>query len=59
MVKNLLAKADAREVGLIPGLGQFPGVGSATHSSTVAWRIPRTEEPGRLQSVVSKRVGQN
>ena len=23
----------------------------ATHSSTLAWRIPRTEEPGRLQSV--------
>ena len=25
--------------------------GIATHSSTVAWRIPWTEEPGRLQSV--------
>ena len=23
----------------------------ATHSSTVAWRIPWTEEPGRLQSI--------
>ena len=23
----------------------------ATHSSTVAWKIPRTEEPGRLQSM--------
>ena len=23
----------------------------ATHSSTLAWRIPRTEEPGRLQSM--------
>ena len=22
----------------------------ATHSSTLAWKIPRTEEPGRLQS---------
>ena len=29
----------------------------ATHSSTPAWRIPWTEEPGRLQSVGSKRVG--
>ena len=28
----------------------------ATHSSTLAWKIPRTEEPGRLQSVGSLRV---
>ena len=25
----------------------------ATHSSTLAWKIPRTEEPGRLQSMGS------
>ena len=30
--------------------------GMATHSSTLAWRIPRTEEPGRLQSMGSLRV---
>ena len=29
----------------------------ATHSSTIAWKIPWTEEPGRLQSMGSKRVG--
>ena len=29
----------------------------ATRSSTLAWRIPRTEEPGGLQSVGSQRVG--
>ena len=29
----------------------------ATHSSILAWRIPRTEEPGRLQSMGSQRVG--
>ena len=29
----------------------------ATHSSILAWRIPRTEEPGRLQSMGSHRVG--
>ena len=29
----------------------------ATHSSILAWRIPWTEEPGRLQSVGSQRVG--
>ena len=28
----------------------------ATHSSTLAWKIPRTEEPGRLQSMGSQRV---
>ena len=30
----------------------------ATHSSTLAWKIPWTEEPGRLQSMGSQRVGQ-
>ena len=29
----------------------------APHSSTLAWKIPRTEEPGRLQSMESLRVG--
>ena len=29
----------------------------ATHSSILAWRIPRMEEPGRLQSTGSHRVG--
>ena len=29
----------------------------ATHSSTLAWQIPWTEEPGRLQSMGSLRVG--
>ena len=31
----------------------------ATHSRTLAWEIPRTEEPGRLQSVGSQRVRQD
>ena len=31
----------------------------ATHSSILAWRIPWTEEPGRLQSIGSQRVGHN
>ena len=31
--------------------------GVATHSSILAWRIPWTEEPGGLQSIVSERVG--
>ena len=29
----------------------------AIHSSTIAWKIPRTEELGRLQSMGSQRVG--
>ena len=29
----------------------------ATNSSTIAWKIPWTEEPGRLQSMRSQRVG--
>ena len=31
--------------------------GMATHSTVLAWRIPWTEEPGRLQSKGSQRVG--
>ena len=33
--------------------------GMATHSSTLAWGIPWTEEPGGLQSVWSQRIGRN
>ena len=31
----------------------------ATHSTTLAWKIPWTEEPGRLQSMGFQRVGHN
>ena len=31
--------------------------GMATHSSILAWRIPWTEEPDRLESMESQRVG--
>ena len=37
--------------------GCFNREGKATHSSTLAWKIPWTEEPGRLQSMGSLRVG--
>ena len=30
--------------------------GKATHSRTLAWKIPRTEEPGSLQSMGSQRL---
>ena len=55
--KNLPASAgDARDVGLIPGSRRSPGGG---HSNLLqyAWRIPWTEEPGRLQSMESQRIG--
>ena len=35
------------------------GVSMAIHSSTLAWKIPWTEEPGRLQSMGSLRVRHN
>ena len=57
MVKKPLINAgDIREKGLIPGLGRSLGVGNATHSSILVWKIPWTEEPGRLQSIGSQRV---
>ena len=36
---------------------QLGGEGDGTHSSTLAWRIPWTQEPGGLQSMGSLRVG--
>ena len=41
------------ELGLIPGLGSPLERKMATHSSTLAWKIPWMEEPGRLQSMGS------
>ena len=58
MVKNLPANAkDIRDVGSIPGLGDPLEEHMATHSSILAQIVPRTEEPGRLQPIVSHRVG--
>ena len=57
MVKNLPEMWEAQ----VLSLGQEnPMVkGMATHSSIFAWRILGTEEPGRLQSMGSQRVGHN
>ena len=33
------------------------GEGNGTHSRTLAWRVPWTEEPGGLQSMELQRVG--
>ena len=43
--------------GSIPGSGRSPGEGMATHSSILLWEIPRTEEPGGLQSTELQIVG--
>ena len=50
---------DVRDGGSIPWWGRSPPRrrGTATHSSILAWRIPWTEEPGRLQSTGKQRVG--
>ena len=42
--------------GSIPGMERPLGEGMASHSSILAWRIPRTEETGGLQSTGSLRV---
>ena len=47
----------AGEAGLIPGAGRSPEEEMATYSSILAWEIPWTEEPGRIQSMGSQRVG--
>ena len=54
MVKNTAAMQEMR----VPSLGLEDPLekGVATHSSILAWRIPRTEEPGGLQSMGSQRV---
>ena len=53
MVKNLPAIQKKQEVLWVQSLGQEDPLeeGMATHSSILAWRIPWTEEPGRLQSM--------
>ena len=55
VVKN--PPANTRDVSLIPGSGRFPGEGMVTYSSILGWKIPWTEEPGRLQSMGSQRIG--
>ena len=47
---------NAGDLGSTPGLGRSPGEGNATHSGLLTWRIPGTEEPGKLQSMGLQRV---
>ena len=55
MVKNLPAMQET----WVGSLGQENPLEKemATHSSILAWRIPWTEKPGRLQSTMSQKVG--
>ena len=57
MVKNPPAMQEAQ----VQSLGREDPLekGMATHSSILAWKIPWTEEPGRLQSMGSQSVGHN
>ena len=53
--KHLPASAgEVKDAGSIPGLGRSPGGGHGNPLSILAWRIPWSEEPGRLQSRVVK-----
>ena len=54
MVKN--SPANGGDSGSITGSGRFPGGGHGNPSSILAWRIPWTEEPGRLWFMGSQRV---
>ena len=56
-VNNLPSPQETR----VQSLGQEDLLekGMITHSSILAWRIPWTEEPGGIQSMVSQRVGQD
>ena len=60
MAQTVKCPTAMRETG-VRSLGQEDRVEKemATHSSTLAWNIPWTEEPGGLQSVGSHRVGQS
>ena len=49
VVKNPPENAeDMRDAGAVPGSRRSHGGGHGNHSSILAWRIPWTEEPGRL-----------
>ena len=59
LVAQILKNLPAVQESQVRSLGQEdpPEKRMATHSSILAWRSPRTEEPGGLQSMGSLRVG--
>ena len=56
---KLGVSGDAGDMGSIPGLERFPRDGHGKPFPILAWRIPRTEEPGSLESMWSQRVRHN
>ena len=44
---------------LIPGVGKSPGGRHGNHSSILAWRIPWSGKPSRLEFIGSHRIGHN
>ena len=58
MVAQRLKHLPAMQETWVQSLGQEDPLEKemATHSSVLAWRIPWTEEPSRLQSMASQRV---
>ena len=55
VVKNLPANTgNTGDGSSIPGSGRSPEEEMANPSSILAWKIPQTEEPGRLQSMGSQ-----
>ena len=59
LVANMVKKLPAMPRTQVQSMGQDNPLekGMATHSCILAWRIPWTEEPNRLQSIGSQRVG--
>ena len=61
----LVVKNPPTNAGIVRGGGSISGSGTsleegkATHSQILAWRMPRTEEPGGLRSMRSQRGGQD
>jgi len=51
------SKSDTNNMKIYSIEGMYSEKVMAPHSSTLAWKIPWTEEPGRLQSMGSLRVG--
>ena len=56
LVTQMVTNLPAMQETPVPSVNQEDLLeeGIATHSSILAWRIPRTEEPGRLQSMGSQ-----
>ena len=56
VVRNSPANADVRDMDQIPW-DPTDGMGMATYSSVLAWKIPWTEEPSGIQSLGLQRFG--